>query len=147
MNDLQASEPRRAVQRQSKEGRDLRSKLLRSHMSLAGIGVGLLLVAFVSTLQMRASTLRLARERGPMVHASTLALAGVQRSLAGLRGWMALGNPEFAEDRARAWEEDIGPAIDELQQISRRTQNSQDTVDLDQLSRVQYNWSSHLMNR
>jgi PAS domain S-box-containing protein len=136
MSNPQAPDPGQGVDEEATRGRGLRRKLFHSHMVLSAIGAGLLLVAFVSTLQMRSSTLRLARERGPMVRASTLALAGVERSLAGLRGWMALGDPAFAQDRARAWTDEIGPAIDELEKISSQSEGSDDMARLDQLRRL-----------
>ena len=128
MNNPQASDQGQVVEEKATRGGGLRRKLFRSHMVLSVIGAGLLLVAFVSTLQMRSSTLRLARERGPMVRASTLALAGVERSQAGLRGWMALGDPAFVEDRAQAWTDEIEPAIDVLERISRESERSEDTA-------------------
>ena len=78
MSDPQESDQGQAVNEEAAQGHGLRRKLFHSHMVLSAIGAGLLLVALVSTLQMRSSTLRLARERGPMVRASTLALAGVE---------------------------------------------------------------------
>ena len=136
MSNPQASDQEQVVDEEAARGRGLRRKLFHSHMVVSAIGAGLLLVALVSTLQMRSSTLRLARERGPMVRASTLALAGVESSLAGLRGWMALGDPAFLQDRARAWTDEIGPAIDELETISSRSEGSGDMARVDRLRRL-----------
>jgi len=136
MSDPHESDKGRADSEEATRGHSLRRKLFRSHMVLSAIGAGLLLVAFVTTLQMRSSTLRLARERGPMVRASTLALAGVQTSLAGLRGWMALGDPAFSQDRANAWKDEIEPAIEELEKISSQSEGSDDMARLDHLRRL-----------
>jgi PAS domain S-box-containing protein len=136
MHNSQTSSFRPGLEDEATGHSGLRRRLLRSHLALALVGVGLLLVAFVSTLQLRASTLRLANERGPMVRESTLALAGVQRSLAGLRGWMTLGDQAFVEDRVQAWTEEIEPAIDELERISRQSGWSEDTTRLRELRRT-----------
>jgi signal transduction histidine kinase len=49
----------------------------------------------------------------------------VQRSLAGLRGWVALGDDHFRDVRARAWAEHIYPAMAELDTLSHHWTNSQ----------------------
>ena len=49
---------------------------------------------------------------------------------------MALGDPAFIQDRVRAWTDEIGPAIDELETISSRSEGSDDIVRLDQLRRL-----------
>ncbi|MFQ5672851.1 MAG: PAS domain S-box protein [Nitrospinales bacterium] len=93
----------------------LKQKLLFSHLSLAGIGVVLLLVALISTLWLRDSTLRLALESGPKFEALKSLENGVQHSLAALRGWVVLGNPEFQKERRATWEKEIWPWVDELE--------------------------------
>jgi|GEM_PF-1065086 len=93
----------------------LKQKLLFSHLSLAGIGVCLLLVALIATLWLRDSTLRLALENGPKFETLKGLENGVQRSLAALRGWVVLGNPDFQKERITTWEKEIWPRMAELE--------------------------------
>jgi len=96
----------------------LRRRLLRSHLIVAGIGLGMLALMLLATLELRTNARRLAELRGPTVRASTLALEGVQRSIAGLRGWMALNSAEFKQERSDAWKDSIEPALARLDQLS-----------------------------
>ncbi len=96
----------------------LRRKLLRSHLTVVALGVALLCVTLASTLWLRTHVRRMEAQQWPTVHAATMALTGVQRSLAGLRGWVALGHERFREVRVRAWAEEIHPAIATLETLS-----------------------------
>lgn len=87
-------------------------------MVVAAIGVGMLLLTLIVSLVLRAHALRLANLRGPTAQASTLALQGVQRSLAGLRGWITLGENQFRQERQAAWEDDLDPSLAKLSQLS-----------------------------
>ena len=96
----------------------LRSKLLRSHLSIAVICLAMLVVMLLVTFWLRGYSMRLASVRGPTAQNSTQAQAGVQRSLASLRGWMLLGDAKFKTERFRAWNDEIDPAIARLQMLS-----------------------------
>ena len=96
--------------------RPIRRQLLLSHLSVAAVGLGMLCIALFSTFELRARISLLANEGVPLMQASAQMLAGVQRSLAGLRGWVSLGDPKFVEDGQAAWREDIEPALDILNQ-------------------------------
>ena len=93
------------------------AQLMRSHQTIALIGVAVLGVSLVSSFWVRSHTDRLANVRGPIVSSSTIALSGLQRSLAGLRGWMVLEESAFKDERAYAWEREILPSLDHLQQF------------------------------
>ncbi|NNE91927.1 MAG: response regulator [Verrucomicrobiales bacterium] len=54
-----------------------------------------------------------------MARASQAALVGVERSLADLRGWVVVGDPEFTKGRQRAWSVQIEPAIERLEELTR----------------------------
>ena len=103
----------------------LRRRLFRSHMTVAGIGWLMMLVVFAMTLQLRSAALRLAQIRGPTARESILALEGVQRSLAGIRGWMAIANQEFRDERRAAWKDDIYPSLERLAALSAHWTNPQ----------------------
>ncbi len=116
--------PDRASQRFA--GGGLQRKLLRSHLTVVALGVALLGVALVSTLWLRTHVRRMETQRWPTVHAATTALIGVQRSLAGLRGWVALGHDRFRDVRVRAWAGQIHPAIATLESLKHRWNNPED---------------------
>ncbi|MCK5433018.1 MAG: hypothetical protein KAJ03_09750, partial [Gammaproteobacteria bacterium] len=114
----------------------LQKKLFRSHLTVAVIGLSMLIVALFTTLLLRSETLSLIEEREPTVHASTLALVGLERSLAALRGWVVLGDPAFKNDRTSAWNDEIQPAIAALQELSQHWVNETDKARLVELIRV-----------
>lgn len=96
----------------------LRQRLGRSYQYMALLGLGGLLIMLVASLWVRSHTLHLAHLRGPTARTSTLALSGVERSLAALRGWMLLGEPDFKVARSHAWNEVVWPALAELERLS-----------------------------
>ena len=96
----------------------LRTKLVRSHRQVAFLGVGALVVALVVLLWLRQRTLRLIEVRQPTAQASAQAAAGVQESLAHLRGWLLLGDPESKTRRQSSWHDQIEPALAELRRLS-----------------------------
>ncbi|MCG8406925.1 MAG: PAS domain S-box protein [Phycisphaerales bacterium] len=129
---------------QEVRGDRLYTKLLRSHLTVAVIGVVMLAVSLATIVWLRSSAIRLANVRGPTSDASMLALGGLQRSLAGLRGWMVLGDPAFKEERVRAWDEEILPALGRLRELSEDWTEPKNTVRfasvtqiLDELNRAQ----------
>lgn len=98
----------------------IRRKLLRSHLLVAGLGVGLLVVSLFSTLWLRTTTVHLAEARGASEYISMQALSGLHRSEASLRAWVVSGNPTFRQERTAAWSLEIQPAIERLQVLSSR---------------------------
>ena len=78
--------------------------------------VALVLVGAVSTTiwQVRrtaAVTNRVVDLRVPTAQASLGMLNGINHSLAALRGWIILGKDKFKVERAKAWSEEIEPAL------------------------------------
>ncbi|MGR9035725.1 MAG: PAS domain S-box protein, partial [Gammaproteobacteria bacterium] len=108
------------------DGAGISGKLLRSHLAVAAIGLGMLAVAFGSTWLLRSATLSLIHQSEPTVRASTRALAGLERSLGAVRGWEALGDPAFKDERAEAWNQEIDPAMTALKDLSRQWQDADD---------------------
>ncbi|MCH7820160.1 MAG: MCP four helix bundle domain-containing protein, partial [Candidatus Marinimicrobia bacterium] len=82
----------------------------------------------VSELSERVSNLRL-----PTLDASKSMLSGVNRSLAGLRGYMLLGKDIFKAERQAAWEEDMLPALAFLTEISKNWTNPENVAKLEQI--------------
>ena len=77
----------------------LRRKLLRSFLGLTVFGLVLLCISLIAIFWLRTSANRLALQHAPGVEAALQARIGIQRSLAGLRGWVALGRGEFRDER------------------------------------------------
>jgi methyl-accepting chemotaxis protein len=92
----------------------IRRKLLISHLRVAVIGLGMLVIALASMELLRSNAMRLANERGPVVNASLQALGGVQRSVGELSGWVAFGDEGFKARREGAWKYEVEPAVLEL---------------------------------
>ncbi|MCK5263635.1 MAG: HAMP domain-containing protein, partial [Gammaproteobacteria bacterium] len=96
-----------------------------------GLGFGtmvLLLVAAISITiyqvdQTSKLTDRMVELRVPTAQASLGMLNGVQESLAGLRGWMLLGNPVFKDARANAWDKWIDPSLAIMEEKSKSWTN------------------------
>ena len=72
-----------------RRGRGLRQKLLELSTMLTGIGVVLLVISMIAVLWLRSNANHLALTRAPAVEATQRAQIGLQRSLAGLRGWVS----------------------------------------------------------
>lgn len=81
-------------------GNGLHAKLFRSHLFVAAIGLVALAILLGVTLALRSTAIRLAEWRGPTARTSISTLEGVQKSLAGLRGWMGnSGRSELSHGR------------------------------------------------
>ena len=92
----------------------------------------MLAVAVIATMvqvrRINAQTSRILEIEQPTDKAGLVVLNGVNESLAGLRGYMLLGKPKMKEIRAKAWTDQIEPAISGLEQFSqdwRSTENRQ----------------------
>lgn len=98
-----------------------------------GMGFGvmalLLVIAISITIyqvnQAKALTDRMVDLRVPTAQASLGLLSGMQESLAGLRGWMLLGNPTFKEHRQKAWDKWIDPSLLTLNEMSKNWTNAE----------------------
>lgn len=102
-------------------GPGIRDKLQRSHFRVAIIGLLMLALALGITAWLRASAVRLARQRGPTAEASMRLLGGLHRSMAELTGFVAFVDPAFQSRREAAWQFEIRPAFLELRHLSRET--------------------------
>ena len=104
----------------------LRSRLLRSHLLVALCGVFALCVNFGMALWNMNRTLNLAQVSAPTAVASVRVLTGLQRSLAALRGWIAIGSEDFRLERRYAWESDIDPTLAQLMSLSERWDSAEE---------------------
>jgi PAS domain S-box-containing protein len=123
VTDLRCEDtPRAAIMRRD----GLRAKLLRSHLAIALLGVGMLCIALATVMWTRSIGVRLAELDAPMAETSARTLVGLQRSLAGLRGWMALGGKSFRQERRRAWADEIEPSLERLEKLVRAAGDSEE---------------------
>ena len=99
------------------------------HLKLATkIGLGYTLAALILATAVLASiwqvgemnkvTDRVINLRVPTAQASLTMLNGMNRSLAGLRGWMLLGKAGFKTERSRAWTDEMDPSLAAMQKFS-----------------------------
>ncbi len=102
----------------------LRTKLLRSHMLIACIGAALLSVALVMIVWLRTHIDRLVETYVPAVRAALTTRNGVERSHAGLRGWVVLGDDAYRRNRIEAWRTEIDVGVAELDRIIHATGRS-----------------------
>jgi len=93
------------------QGYGIQRKLLRSYMTVGGIGGFFLLLGLAMTLYLGSSVRRLAEVRTPIVQNAAHVREGLEASLAALRGWMVLDDPTFKTLRIKAWVETIEPAF------------------------------------
>lgn len=109
-------------------------QLLRSHLLVASIGFAVLMTALASIYYIRSKAIILAEETGPIAQASFKVLAGVQHSLAGLRGWVSLGDENYLDEWKEAWTGEIEPAMVSLMKHRNALKESVDEERLNQLS-------------
>ncbi|MBL4743448.1 MAG: hypothetical protein JKX87_02245 [Cycloclasticus sp.] len=65
--------------------------LIRSHLTIAGLGFIVLCAGLVAIWQLGSSAGRLANDIGPAAQASLRIVSGIQASTAALNGWVAVG--------------------------------------------------------
>ena len=106
----------------------IHTRLLRSHLLIAAVGVAVLLVGGAANYLLFQSAEKLAEESVPASRAAHRATAGIVRSQAALRGWMALGDEKYRQERKRAWDEEIRPSFAALAS-TRRLDRAQALLD------------------
>lgn len=139
MNDQQ-TDP--VVAKRQKPPGSLQQKLFRSHLNIVAIGLGILVVALVSTIGLRSYMLEMMEVREPKLRAAKNTLSGVHRSLADLRGWVALGShtAQLKTDRAITWTDEIQPAFLTLKNLSQNDEEQLIALGtlLDELKEIQW---------
>ena len=105
-----------AIEQRFREGA-LRSKLMHLVATLTAIAMVLLLVNLIGLFWLRANVKDLIEHRTPLVDATRQAQLGMQRCLATLRGWVALGDPRFKADRMHLWNTEIMPAVERIDEL------------------------------
>jgi CheY-like chemotaxis protein/putative methionine-R-sulfoxide reductase with GAF domain len=96
----------------------LKRKLLLSHLSVAALGVAMLIIGTSATLWLRGHAVELATVSGPKTETVQRLQTGLQQSLANLRGWMTLRNTDFSESRRLVWKLEIYPSLKKLRSLT-----------------------------
>ncbi len=74
---------------------------------------------------------RVEQLRLPTAQASQNLSRGISQSLAALRGWLILADPQFKVEREEVWLRRIDPALDQLSILSKKWTNQDDIVRLE----------------
>ena len=106
-----------------------------------GLSFGLMLLVLLSAVaitinqvdEVESLSTRVAEVRTPTAEASLGVINGVNMSLAGLRGWMLLGNPSFKDVRADAWKTWIDEPLAEMDELSKSWTNPENVKRLKEL--------------
>lgn len=131
------------IKRRFRTGR-LRAKLMRLAFTLSAIAIALLFINLGALFWLRSNVGDLVRTRAPLLEASQTAQLGMQRALANLRGWVAIGDPSFKEYHETTWHGEILPAVDRIDAL---LDNTDDADFKHQLIEVRAHlddlWASH----
>lgn len=101
----------------------LKRKLILSDSMIALCGVLLLLISLSGIFVLRGQTNMLVEEAMPMVQETANIQIQLQKSLAALRGWMNVPDPQFKLERKNAWSKGIDPKLHSLQRLMQETGN------------------------
>jgi len=111
----------------------LRRRLLLSHLLVALIGVAFMVCAVMISNLVRSHVIHLATMRSPTAVVSYSLAHSVQKSLADLRGWVALGDASFRTRRELIWQDEILPNLERLRRLSQQWPDAEDKQQLTDL--------------
>lgn len=103
-----------AIAMESSRSPRISKQLVRSHLLVAAIGGGALILAFIAILILHDELEELAQKQVPIDRAAVQLKSGVEESLAAIRGWVSVKNPLFVEQWKNAWSLSIRPAYKQL---------------------------------
>jgi len=109
-------------------GRSLKGKLLRSYLSIALLGMAALLVILGTLVWEQGFGRKEQQLTATRARGAVQTLVGIHHSLSALRAWILLGDLSFKEERRSAWKDEIYPALDELEQLSREWGDSEELI-------------------
>jgi len=96
----------------------LYQRLLTSHLQVAGIGVALLCVCVVMIAYFQHRSSNIADVHLPSAIATAQVVNGIDNSKSQLRSWVLLRQTDYLENRRRTWNEQIEPAMLDLELIA-----------------------------
>lgn len=91
------------------------SQLLRSHLQIASIGLLVVLVALIAIFVLQAKISTIINGWEPIDRSGSKIFSDVQGSIAGLRGLVALRNPDHIREWKQSWDGGVYPSLTELQ--------------------------------
>jgi len=97
----------------------LNAKLIRTHLSIAILGVLFLSLSFVFFSWLKQSQTVLTQVDVPIVQATANIQTNLQKSLAALRAWVTVNNPRFQTIRGSAWDDGILPNLGKLNELAK----------------------------
>ncbi len=99
----------------------LYSRLLTSHLQIAGVAAILLCVCLAMIAYFQHQSAKIADVRLPAAVASARVANGIDNSNSQLRSWVLVRNEERAADRRTAWNAQVDPAMSDLEALASDT--------------------------
>lgn len=96
----------------------LNGKLIRTHLSIAILGVLFLSLGLIFFSWIKQSQTVLTQIDIPIVQATAAIQANVQKSVAALRAWVTVSDPKFRQTRISAWDDGIEPNVIKLTKLA-----------------------------
>jgi methyl-accepting chemotaxis protein len=109
-------------------------KLATGFGAMVVVIVIIIIVAFTQVNKVETIGDRIQNLRSPAAQASVQMLNGVNQSLAGLRGYILLGNDQFKTERQEAWSKGINSSLVKMKQLSKSWTNQENVKRLSELS-------------
>ncbi|MFA4923582.1 MAG: methyl-accepting chemotaxis protein [Ignavibacteriaceae bacterium] len=99
------------------------TKSIGRKISFGFVSIAVLMVVIVfltksNVSEMLGYSTRIIELRQPTINTSLQLLAGLNQSLAGLRGYMLTSSDKFKDERASAWEKGITPSLEKMKKLS-----------------------------
>jgi len=116
--------------------KSLYSKLILSHLGIAGLGFAALLAGFYAIWTLSSSANRLANDIGPTAQASLRIVSGIHASTAAMNGWVAVNDPNFRIERQQAWQQGIYPAAAKLRRYLLNKNETSSSAKLQELQKL-----------
>ena len=95
------------------------TKIQIGFAAVAIIMIGIVSTTIWQTKNVKTISDRVVDLRVPTAQSSLMMLNGINHSLAALRGWMILGKDKFRVERAKAWDEEITPSLNKMQEFAK----------------------------
>ena len=114
-------------------GDSLKRNLLRSHLTVAFLGVLALSVGIFTSIWIQQSALHLSNKTAVAAQASMQIQNGLLLSLSAMHGWVTVGDGLFKTERMESWKKEIRPAFRKLETVAA---TSADEKLVQQLTRV-----------
>lgn len=112
----------------------LKRKLLLTHLLVSGLGGICLVIALFGFLYMKVQSDRLVEHHLPITSAAKSLVINLNRSLAALRGWVAVPDKQFLLERQHAWKQGITPSFNLLKRYAKLDDSTALLVELQKLN-------------